>query len=202
MRKVYAALVVLGALAMATPASAQQEWHYKIFGGMAYVSPLAEDKQDVGGVEEAIKASSEIGYEFGVEFRFAKLIGLEFSYVDAEHDIEVDDIVIGTASMKPLNAALNFHIFPTKHFDLYVAPVASYVTWGDFEPEGGGPSEEIDSEIAYGLQLGVDIGFGKTFAIYGGLRWLSLDAEPEEGGAVDSVGVDPLFARLGVAFRF
>ena len=201
MRKLYAAFVVLAALAVATPASAQQEWHYKVFGGMAYVSPLGEENVDVGGIEESIQASEEIGYEFGVEFRFGKLVGLELSYVDAEHDIEVGDVTIGTAELKPLNLALNFHIVPTKHFDLYIAPVASYVTWGDFEPEGGGASEEIDSEIAYGAQLGIDIGFGKTVAIYGGLRWLSLDAEPDDP-ASETVAVDPLFARLGVAFRF
>lgn len=201
MRKMYAALVVLAALAVATPASAQQEWHYKIFGGMAYVAPLGEENVDVGAIEESIQASEEIGYEFGVEFRFGKLVGLELSYVDAEHDIEQDDVFLGTADMKPLNLALNFHIVPTKHFDLYIAPVASYVTFGDFEPDGGGASSEVDSEIAYGAQLGIDIGFGKTFAIYGGLRWLSLDAETDSA-VVPEVAVDPLFARLGVAFRF
>jgi hypothetical protein len=38
----------------------------------------------------------------------------------------------------------------------------------------------------------------------GGVRWLSLDAKPDDPAATsdDSVSIDPLFTRLGLGIRF
>ena len=63
-----------------------------------------------------------------------------------------------------------------KYFDFYVAPVSAFVNWGGIKFTDG-TSQSADSEVAYGAAIGMDIGFGKTFAI-------------------------THFARVGVAFRF
>ena len=112
----------------------------------------------------------------------------------------VDDATVATVDQSTLTAALNFHILPTQVFDLWVAPVASWVNWGDIEPEDGSMAmeEEADSEVAFGAAVGFDIGFGKTFAITGGVRWLSVDISTE----TQDLPVDPLIARAGIALRF
>lgn len=66
------------------------------------------------------------------------------------------------------------------------------------DPGLGTPDQDPDSEVAFGAAFGFDIGFSKTFAITGGARWLSLDLATD----MEDVGVDPLIARAGVAFRF
>ena len=203
MRRSYAAFGVLAALALATPAMAQDTHRFKIFGGVSYISALGEDDVDFGTVSDSVQGSNEMGYEFGLEFRFGKWIGLEASYVDASQEFEFNGATFGEADITPINVALNFHLIHSKYVDFYIAPVASYVDWGDLELEGGG-SESIESETAYGAQVGLDISLGKMIAIIGGVRWLSLDLTPDDPLApgVDSVAVDPLFARLGVALRF
>lgn len=203
MRRFYAALVVLAALALATPAMAQDTHHFKIFGAISYISPLGEEDVDAGSVTESVQASNETGYEFGFEWRFGKWLGLEASYVDSTHEIEVDDVTFGETDMTPINVALNIHIIHSKYIDFYVAPVVSYVDFGDLELESGG-SESIDSETAYGAQIGLDISLGKNVAIIGGVRWISLDVTADDPSDPDdeSVAVDPLYSRLGIAFRF
>lgn len=202
MRRTYATLGVLAALAIASPAMAQ-DTHFKAFGGLAYVSPLSQSDVTIGSITDSVQASNETGYEFGFEFRFGKWIGLEASYVNSTHDVEFNGTTIGEADLTPYNLALNFHLLHSKYFDFYVAPVASFVNWGDLQLTGGG-SESIDSEVAYGAQVGVDISFHKNFAVYGGVRWLSLDATPDDPANPDddSYAVDPLISRVGMAFRW
>ena len=60
MRRFYAALVVLAALALATPAMAQDTHHFKIFGAISYISPLGEEDVDAGSVTESVQASGPI----------------------------------------------------------------------------------------------------------------------------------------------
>ncbi|HUD70940.1 MAG TPA: outer membrane beta-barrel protein [Dongiaceae bacterium] len=202
MRRSFAALGVLAALALATPAMAGDTPHFKIFGGISYVSPLGEDDVTIGSITDSVQGSNETGYEFGFEWRFGKWFGLEASYVDVTQEFEFNNTTI-ESDMKPINVALNFHLIHSKFVDFYVAPVASFVEWGDFEIPGGG-SESVDSETAYGVQVGLDISLGRNVAIIGGVRWLSLDITPDDPSVTDdqSVAVDPLFTRLGIAFRF
>jgi len=191
-------LLVLMVIAIAVQPAAAQNNKFKIFAGMSYVSPLSDDDIDVEGVTEAVEASSEVGYTIGFEWRLGELMGIELDYLDATHDVEIGGVVVGETGMAPLSATLNFHLINTKLIDLYLGPTVSYVSWDDIELTDG-DSVPTDSETAFGASLGIDIGLGERFAIIGGLRYLQLDVTPEDG---DGLAVDPLFARLGLAYRF
>ena len=191
---VLAALLLLGSTAV----MADDPPKFKIFGGLSYVAPLGEEDVTIDNVEDSIEESEEVGWTVGMEFRFNKILGLEMDYVNATNDIEFGGQTIGDVHMQPLSATLNFHIIPTKVVDLYLGPTASYFIWGDVDIDDVGEFK-TDNEVAWGASLGLDIGIGKAFAITGGLRWLNADIEPED---LDKIGVDPLFGRLGVAFRF
>jgi opacity protein-like surface antigen len=195
MNRSHVAAAVL-ALAVMQPAIAEAKM--KLYAMMSYVSPLAESDQNVGGVTDAVKASSEFGYNFGLEFRAGSMIGIELDYLYAKQDVEHDTAgLLGETTFQPISGTLNLH-FPLGGLDLYGGPTAAYVNWGDLEIPSGG-EVEIDPEFAFGLSAGVDIGVGPSLALTGGLRWLSVGAEPEGG---DEVSVDPLFARFGVALLF
>lgn len=188
------------ALAAASPAAAQDHT-FRIFATFDWISPLnEEDSVTIGSLTDDIQAADELGYEAGFEWRLHKIVGLEGSYLAAEHDIDFGDATVATVDQSTITAALNFHILPTKIFDFWVAPVASWVNWGDIEPESGSgvPEQEADSEVAFGAAFGFDIGFGKTFALTGGVRWLSVDISTDAG----DIPVDPLIARAGIALRF
>lgn len=183
------------AVAVVPAQAGQSDYKFKIFGGAAYVTPLSDSTIE----GDLVEASSEVGFEIGAEWKPFNRFGFEVSYIDANHDVEVDGEKAGEIGLSPWNVTLNFHVINGEHFNWYVGPTVAFVDWGNIEFEGGG-SAEVDSETTFGISTGIDIGLGEKFAIVGGLRW--LDSSVESDDLPDSVSVDPLFARLGVAFRF
>ena len=171
------------------------EYDWKLFVGGSYVTPLSDS--DVGGA--TIEASSEFGYEFGVEWKPSDRFGFEIAYLDATHDVEVNGLQAGEIDFKPWNLTMNFHIIDRNAFNWYIGPTVTYVDWGDIEAVGGG-SESIESDTTYGVSTGLAIGLGQSLALQFGLRYLDLSAESSVDGS--EVDVDPLFASVALAFRF
>jgi len=200
MKRITLAFGILFALVAFQPAAAADITHFKLFGAVAYVSPLSESDVTISTITDSVQASNETGWEAGIEFRLNKLLGVEVSYLNSTNDLEFGGTKFGKVDFTPYNAALNFHLIPSKYFDLYVGACAAYVNWGDIEFDDG-TSESTDSEYAYGASVGLDISFHKNFAFIGGVRWLSLDLSPSTSGS-DSVAVDPLISRVGFAFRW
>ena len=204
MRKVLFSLtLVVAAAALASQPSWALDTNFKVFGGLSYISPLGDEDVDFGAVSDSVEASNQLGWTVGFEWKFIKRIGIEVDAVNAKHDIEFDGDKIAEIGFTPVSASLNFHVINTKIVDLYIAPTATYVIWGDLDFESGLSvsldDENADNDFAYGASVGLDIGLGEHFAIFGGVRWLNLDIA---GDNIDDISVDPLLSRLGVAFRF
>ena len=193
-------LVAAIALFAAAPAMAQDQ-SFRIFVTANWIMPQAEEDVTLGLVNDTVKGEDETGYEAGFEWRAGKIIGLEGSYMFADQGIEFGGDNVGSMDQKTITAALNFHIIPGKRFDLWVAPVVSWVDWSDFEfnQSFGGGTVPVDSQTAFGAAVGFDIGLGKTIAITGGLRYFSMDVQAEN---FEKFKLDPLIARVGLAFRF
>lgn len=194
-----AASVLFGAgISLTAPANAQeQDYSFKVFGGAAYVAPQGDSA--LAGIARSVEASSEYGIEIGGEWKPSERFGLELSYLDAEHDVEADGTAIGSIDLRPWTFTANFHVVSRDALRWYIGPSVSYVDWSDIALNGGG-SLDVNGETAYGVSTGLDIGFGDTFALQLGLRW--LEASVDSDVLPDDVSVDPLFARVGVAFRF
>jgi outer membrane protein W len=201
MKRIVLACGIVLALAAFQPASAADITHFKLFGAAAYVSPLSSSDVTISTITDSVQASNELGWEAGLEFRPIKWFGIEASYLNATNDIEFGGTKIARVDFTPYNLALNFHVLPSKYFDLYFGACAAYVNWGDIKFDDG-TSESTDSEVAYGASVGLDISFHKNFAFIGGVRWLSLDLTPSDSSSSDSVAVDPLISRVGFAFRW
>jgi len=195
-RKSLAAILAAGGIALAAPAAqAQDEYNWKVFLSGAYVDPLSDTEIDGADVN----LSSEFGYEVGVEWRPVNRLGFELAYLDVTQDVEIDGDTFGEIDFNPMNLTLNFHVINRNAFNWYIGPTISFVDWGDLEVPGQG-SADVDSETTYGASTGLTIGLGETFALQFGVRWLTSTAESSE--LDDEVDVDPLFATIGVAFRF
>jgi len=192
-------VLVLAALAavVATPVAAS-EHKFKVFAAAGFVAPLSDDDLTIEGVTDAVEASSEFGYDFGIEWRPTRLIGIELDYLDAKHDVEFGGAKIAEVDLQPLTASLNFHLIHTNLIDFYVGANLAYVSWGDIEVVDGSKIG-TDSETAFGATVGVDIGIGSRLALVGSVRYLKVDVTPD---GEDGLSVDPLITRVGVALRF
>ena len=199
------AILALIAIAVFASAPAMAQDHsFKFFVTANWISPLAEEDVDFAGIEDAIQGSDEFGYEAGFEWRLNKILGIEGSYMLGSNNFELGSTDIGELDQQTITAALNIHIIPTTFFDLWVAPVASWYSFDDIDidPSLGGGSVAIDSQWGYGAAVGFDIGLGKTFAITGGVRYIKLEVSGDSSSGIDDIGIDPLIARAGIAFRF
>jgi outer membrane protein W len=189
--------VALLAVVAVSPAMAQGN-KFKVYAAFNYVSPLGDEEITTEeNVTETIEAAEEAGWSIGFEYRFGKWAGLEVDYLQADHDIDANGVKIAETTMNPLSASFNFHLVHTKILDFYFGPTVSYVNWDDVETTEG-DSISADSEFAYGAQVGLDISLIKSLAIVTGLRYTQLDITADD----TTVAVNPLFAKVGLAFRW
>lgn len=189
--------LVLVSLALPAVAHAGKSYGFQMWAATTYVAPLSQSDQNVNGITAAVKASNEMGYEFGAEFRTG-LIGLQFDYLHAKQDLEHDNAgLLGTAEFNPISATLKLHL-PTPILELSAGPTVSYINWGDLDLRNGG-TQKLDAKIGYGLTVGADLPLGRSLAITSGMRWLKANAKPDGG---NELAIDPLITHVGVALRF
>jgi len=188
------------------PAVKAQDTHFKLYGGPAYVAPMSDSDVTLGSLSDTIETEKQVGWNFGLEGRFTPWIGLEVDYVNANQDVSFGGSTIGDTSFSPLTATFDIHVVHTRVVDLYLGPSYSYVNWGNIHlnatGEGiTGSSSDLgaDSSTGWGASLGLDIGIGDHFIIQGGLKYLNVDLEMDNGQTAD---VKPLVARLGIGVRF
>jgi outer membrane protein W len=196
---VSATLAIAGIAFAPSVAQAQEDkgdYDWKLFLGGSYVSPLSNS--NVTGIGTSLEISNEVGYEVGVEWKGTDRFGFEIAYLDVDSDVKSTSGRVGGISMRPWNISMNFHIIDKNAFNWYLGPTLSYINWSDLKLSNGA-SLPVDSETTWGVSTGLVIGIGKTFGIQFGLRYIDakIDANlPQE------IKVDPLFASVGVAFRF
>ena len=191
MKRTVIVLAASVALLAAAPAMAAKDYNWKILAAASYVSPLSDTTDTVGEVTEA---KSAVGWEIGGEWRVSGLIGFELDYLDVTSDVEENGVKFAEVGVNPINVSGNFHLIQGKVIDFWVGPTVAFVTFDDIE------GVSIDSDTTYGAVAGLDIGIGKHFAVTGGLRWLDLTAQAENNQG--ELAIDPVFLRVGVAFRF
>jgi hypothetical protein len=200
MRKLLFSILALAVVVAVSTAPAQAQGNkFKVYAAAVYVSPTGSEDIEIDEILDSIEASSEFGWNIGFEWRFGKWAGLELDYLQADEDIEFLGVPIATTGIAPLSASFNFHVLHSKFLDLYLGPTVSYVDWDDIEDLETREIIGTDSEFAYGAQVGLDISFAKSFAIVTGLRYTKLDITPDEE---DGLSIDPLYAKVGLAFRW
>jgi hypothetical protein len=184
-------------LASLVPAAAHAAPSLKLWGGLTYVAPLSETDRTVNGVSGAVKASNELGFQLGGEFRSGSL-GLALDYLQSRHELSQSASGLsGSADFHPISASLLLHL-PLPLLDLYGGPTASYVNWGDLELQNG-TKQSVDPKFGLGFTVGADLPLAPMIAVGGSMRWLKVEAETSGVGAVS---VDPLISTLGMSVRF
>lgn len=204
MKRFTVLLLVLLAAAGLTQTLAQGT-KYKVYAGLSFIAPTGDDEVDIDGTLDTLEASAELGYTVGFEYRFTKLFGLDLDLASGKHDVEFGGEVIGETTMTPISASLNFHLFRSRYFDLYLGPTATWVMWDDIDLTDeaalllGESSVKTDDEFSWGAQVGVDISLVKIVALVIKVSYMNLDIKPEGG---DALAVNPLFADVAIAIRW
>lgn len=213
-------------LALATgavaPVSAQDAWQLKLSG--VYAEPTG------GGA-----SGGSFGGGLAIEYRATTRIGVELGGLTAEVEDDrsppfsvLADLFIETETrFTPVLARLNFHLTPERRADVYVGPVAGWVSVDDLTvrtliegPEVGRFTDELDvpadDQLTWGAHAGVDVRLGapgnRSFLSVG-VTWLDLPLElelPPLGPAVDPLfsleqlegDLDPLLVQVGYSYRF
>jgi outer membrane protein W len=106
-----------------------------------------------------------------------------------------------------ITSGLNYHFLePDAGFDLWGGVFLGWAALDevsyDIPALGGRQNVNYDDPFVYGAQLGVDIPAKKGFAFYGGLRWMSLEAESTNVGGNRDFDLNPLMWQAGLSYRF
>ena len=220
-------LACLTALSTASPTSAADgQWHLRAHA--AWVSPeLSWQMSPAPGDLVRVDADSAWGLGISGEYRASDLLGVELGILRSSPDvnIQVDDAVLDVTvrasdglTMTPVSLGLNFHLTPTRRFDLYLGPYLAYVLYGDLEWRvnetivvGGVPVEfdqslrmSIANDLAYGAVAGADIPLGPEGWYFSGtLKYLAteLDSTDPEGDS-ETLSLDPFIVAVGFRYSF
>lgn len=206
MSKARTAFVFVAAVAFLATAPAMAGDHkHRAFITADWISPLATDDLDFETVQDAVQGTDDFGFEAGYEYRFTDLVGLEGSYLIGSNDFELQDAdtELGSVDQQAITAALNFYFVHGKRFDFWGAPLVSWYSFGDFDIDDAIDNEdvELNTEWGYGAGLGFEAGLGdkQTVAITTGIRYVKVELAGED---FSGVNIDPIIARVGLAFRW
>src|SRR4029078_10669622 len=86
-----AVAVLIVAIAAVPAQAAQADYKFKIFGGLAYVTPMADSNIDNVDFE----ADNALGYEIGAEWKPLNRLGFEVALVDVNNDVKANGTKVG-----------------------------------------------------------------------------------------------------------
>ncbi|HEX6198996.1 MAG TPA: hypothetical protein VF150_01945 [Thermoanaerobaculia bacterium] len=218
-------LLLLSPAAAAQGASgaAKGSWTLRGFGAWLDTDEFRFDSRSIDPFPPVIEFTFTVGDGPGaglaLEYRATRRIGVEALAIRAELEGEFrlvgfspsfpEQVVTDDVETDLYGLGLNIHLTPSRRFDVYAGPVVAYVKYGDFNATvelgfGTGTFEAtFTDDTAYGAVLGADFPLGGSgrWAVSGALRQLWYDSGNDEEGTIE-VGLDPLIATAGVAYRF
>jgi outer membrane protein W len=158
------------------------------------------------------------GAGLSAEYRLDRRLGLELAAWIADHgdfravaastDLGVE--ATDTMTNGSIGAAVNYHLTPDSMADVHVGAIVALVAYDDLaltERSNGVSSTttaSLDSDVALGLQLGVDLALpNSSWVVHGGLRYLTSTLDGSvSGGTMAPVDYDPLLVIVGFGYRF
>jgi hypothetical protein len=190
--------VLLIFLSLATAANAREipDGTFRLFIDFARPTGTSE----VIGIP--VEAHDTTGFGLFYEVRLNHRAGLDIGFIYADFDFQIADmnLTFGSAPVIPIVFGVPVHLLPKKSpVDLYLEPQVSLNIWGDFEDPNSGISGSLELDGGLGAALGLDVPFGKSnWQLNVAVRYLTMGADD----GADTIAVDPLFAEIGIGYRF
>jgi outer membrane protein W len=196
--------------------AADEGWQLRIAG--AWINPdLSFSETDEYGDQVMVDSDSSIGFGIGLERRLTSRVGVELGLLSGSQDISLrveaatgeQASLSNGLSFRPIYLGLNLHLTPDKPVDLYLGPMIAYASYGDLNfvltPDQR-LDVSIDSDWAWGLNLGADIGLGDgPWSLGVAVKYLETElraTEEDDDGGNESLAYDPIIFSIGVGYRF
>lgn len=176
-----------------------------------------ESSEEIGNFNSTVAVDSATVPEVDITYMFSGNFGLEVVAAIADHDLSaaggaINGADLGTVSLLPPTAVLQWHLAPEGLFDFYLGVGVNYTTFYDYDLSDTLASlgvTDIDYDDSFGLagNVGLSVYLGDHFHFNGDIKYIqiSTDAEIQVGSDVfDTVGVDidPWVYGLGVGWKF
>jgi len=183
------------------PPTVAQDQRFAIRFGLTMFEPTSDSV--IMGKRNELETA--FGAQGVFEWYFANRFGLEASVGFAlDADLKSDNDVLTGVSVIPITVGINWHPVRTKTIDWGIGAVGGPILYADFTYVDSGDTStgtvSTDTDLAYGLQTFLDVGFAKggRWGMSFGLKW--LDSAVEFGR--EELSVDPLIASVMGKFTF
>jgi outer membrane protein len=176
-----------------------------------------ESSDSISDTGSEVAVDSATVPEVDVTYLFTKRLGVEVVAAVADHDLRasggaVGGADLGTVSLLPPTAVVQFHPFPGGVLDFYVGAGVNYTTFYSYDLSGdladiGVTDIEFDDSFGLAGDIGLNLWFGDHLNINGDIKYIqiSTDAKVRAGSdTLDTVSVDinPWVFGVGVGWKF
>lgn len=221
MRLIKLAAVAL-TLLLVLPLAAQAGDNPNTFrGSLGYFMPTGNYELD----DLKLEAGNSIGWGISYERQVNDLIGLEFSVLWTNYDMDFKfDVGRATSDevkIMPFLLGANFHVVKNDKVDFYIGPLVGWVMYDDFgfrAVDLESVSFRVDNDFAWGANMGLDVPVGaQGWGISAALKYVGTNADakikslgpeaPTLGvnwvvGDSIKVDVNPWVFQAGAHYRF
>ena len=134
---------------------------------------------------------------FSTEFAYQRLgADLTLSFEDIREDV-------GELDLDILSATAQLHFARGGMFSPYIGGGVAYVSGeaGSIDPDEI-EDTDLENEVDFLLNAGINVGLGRSFAVFLDGKYVMYEARGEGDLEVDSLDVNPLIISGGVKWRF
>lgn len=172
----------------------------------------------VPDLEASLEIDETMGYGISFNRYWTPAFSTEFAAMRLNSDVQATvgglvgpsvTVGLGEFEMTTFTAIAQLHFARNSMISPYIGGGVA-LAMGDLDVETeddfGNPVEEeleVDDEISWVANAGLDVNLGQRFALFGDVRYIRYhpDTEDDEGTAV-ALDLDPLVISAGVKFRF
>lgn len=195
----------------AAPAATVETWNPWLIRGRALiVHPQPDATLNAGGVPilgPDVDISTSVVPELDISYFFTPNIAAELILGVTPHHVKgagsLDGVRIGDAWLLPPTIMLQYHFTDFGMIKPYIGAGINYTFFFDEKAKGGFDRFDLEDEIGFALQAGVDIMIDRHWGINLDVKkiFLEPDVSVNDGAVEGKVKIDPWLIGAGVTYR-
>ncbi len=193
--------LIAAALALATPAAAQQAGEWTLGIGVINVNPKNNNGTLADGAFP-IKIDDNTRPQLTGEYFIRDNLGIEVLLARPfKQDINSRGEKIGEVKHLPPTVSLQYHFDATPQFKPFIGVGLNFTNFWDANAKGPLAGNDLSVENSWGVaaHLGADYWFSDVSAMRADVRWIDIDADVKlNGDKIGEVNVDPY--TYGIAY--
>lgn len=171
-----------------------------------------EDPVDPGAGTE-LEFDRAAGFGISANLHWGSRLSTELAAYAVSADTEITTsggpvFDLGSLDLTPITATLQFHFNRGGFVDPYIGAGAGYILANDLSSDDLDALEigdiEIDDEITWLLNAGLDFGFTPNFGVVVDAKYLEFEPASRAVGDLEDtdIAIDPLLLSLGLRWRY